>query len=168
VRVLFDQATPVPLRRFLQEPAVRTAAQEGWQQPQNGELLNVAEAAGFDVLITTDKNLRYQQNLTSRQIAIIVLSKQQWPHLQAHAELVVAAVNVAHPGTYTEVENSIRLAKKPVKTTIDRWNYFVESQSRRSDLVMHSQCARWVPERMARGEPIAHNQPSTAYEPAES
>jgi predicted nuclease of predicted toxin-antitoxin system len=104
MRVLFDQATPVPLRRFLQDHTVRTAAQEGWQQLQNGELLNVAEAAGFDVLVTTDKNLRYQQNLTGRKIAIIVLSEQQWPHLQMHAELVIAAINAARPGTYTEVE----------------------------------------------------------------
>jgi predicted nuclease of predicted toxin-antitoxin system len=104
MRILFDQATPVPLRRFLQDHTVRTAAQEGWQQLQNGELLNAAEAAGFDVLITTDKNLRYQQNLSGRTIAIILLSEQQWPRLQAHAGLVAAAVNAATPGTYTEVQ----------------------------------------------------------------
>ena len=83
---------------------MRTAAQEGWQRLQNGELLNVAEAAGFDVLITTDKNLRYQQNLTGRDIAIVVLSQQQWPRLQAYIDLVVAAVNAAAPSTYTEVD----------------------------------------------------------------
>ena len=83
---------------------MRTAAQEGWQRLQNGELLNVAEAAGFDVLITTDKNLRYQLNLTGRHIAIIVLSQHQWPRLQAHIDLVVAAVNAAALGTYTEVD----------------------------------------------------------------
>jgi predicted nuclease of predicted toxin-antitoxin system len=104
MRILFDQATPVPLRRFLQGHTVSTAARERWHRLPNGELLNAAEAAGFDVLITTDKNLRYQQNLTGRKIAIIVLSKQQWPQLQAHAGLVVAAVNAATPGSYTEVE----------------------------------------------------------------
>jgi len=74
----------------------------GWLQ--NGELLNAAEAAGFDVLVTTDKNMRYQQNLVSRKIAIIVLGKQQWPKVRPHVQLVVAAVNAATPGTYVEVE----------------------------------------------------------------
>jgi len=104
MRILFDQATPVPIRRFLQGHTVSTAAQQGWHQLENGELLNAAEAAGFDVLITTDKNMRYQQNLTGRKIAIILLSKQQWPELQKHVELVVAAVNAVTPGSYTEVE----------------------------------------------------------------
>jgi predicted nuclease of predicted toxin-antitoxin system len=67
MRVLFDQATPVPLRQFLQGHMVRTAAQEKWHRLRNGELLNVAEAAGFDVLVTADKNMRYQQNLTAAE-----------------------------------------------------------------------------------------------------
>jgi hypothetical protein len=70
---------------------------------QNGELLNAAEAAGFDVLLTTDKNM-YQQNLVGREIAIVVLGKQQWPEVRLHVQLVVAAVNAATPGTYVEVE----------------------------------------------------------------
>ena len=58
----------------------------------------------FDVLVTTDKNLRYQQNLTVRKIAIIVLLKQQWPDLRRHVHFVVAAIDAARPGGYTEVE----------------------------------------------------------------
>ena len=104
MRVLFDQATPVPLRPFLQGHTVRTAAQEGWSQLRNGDLLIAAEAAGFDVLLTTDQNMRYQQNLAGRKIAVVVIDKQQWPELRAHVELVVAAVNAALPGTYTEVD----------------------------------------------------------------
>ncbi|HLK62528.1 MAG TPA: hypothetical protein VKU19_03755 [Bryobacteraceae bacterium] len=104
MQVLFDQATPVPLRHFLLGHTVRTAAQEGWDRFRNGELLDAAEAAGFDVLITTDKNIQYQQNLTGRKIAIILLRKQQWPDLKAHVGLVVAAVNAVTTGTYTEVE----------------------------------------------------------------
>lgn len=104
MRVLFDQATPVPLRRFLEGHTVRTAAQEKWDRLRNGELLNAAEAAGFDVLVTTDKSMRYQQNLTGRKIAIVVLGKQQWPELQAHVQLVVVAVNAATPGAYTEID----------------------------------------------------------------
>jgi predicted nuclease of predicted toxin-antitoxin system len=104
MRVLFDQATPVPLRQFLEGHTVRTAAQEKWDRLRNGELLNAAEAAGFDVLLTTDKNMRYQQNLTGRKIAIVLLGKQQWPELQAHVQLVVAAVNAAASGACTEVD----------------------------------------------------------------
>ena len=83
MRVLFDQATPVPLRPFLEGHTVRTAAQEKWDRLRNGELLNAAEAAGFDVLVTTDKNMRYQQNLTRRRIFIVVLGRQQLLNLQA-------------------------------------------------------------------------------------
>jgi hypothetical protein len=104
MRVLFDQATPVPIRSFLQGHTVSTAAGEGWDRLQNGELLNAAEAAGFDVFVTADKNIRYQQNLAGRRIAIIVLGRQQWPELRPHVQLVVAAVNAAAPGSYVQVE----------------------------------------------------------------
>ncbi len=63
-----------------------------------------AEAAGFDLLLTTDKNIRYQQDLSERKIAIVVLGQQQWPRLRSHVRLVVEAVNLARPGSYTEVE----------------------------------------------------------------
>ncbi len=104
MRVLFDQATPVPIRPFLTGHAVSTAAHEGWDKLQNGDLLNAAEAAGFEVFLTTDKNIRYQQNLTGRKIAIVLIRKQQWPDLKAHVQLVVTAVNAATPGSYVEVE----------------------------------------------------------------
>jgi len=105
MRVLFDQATPVPLRSFLSDHTVRTAAEQRWATLDNGALLNVAEAAGFDVLVTTDKNMRYQQNLTGRVIAIVVLGYPQWgPALQRAVGRVVAAVNAATPGSYTEVD----------------------------------------------------------------
>jgi len=113
MRVLFDQATPVPIRPYLADHTVSTAAHEGWDRLENGELLNVAESAGFEVLVTTDKNMRYQQNLAGRKIAIVVLGKQQWPELRPHVELVVAAVNAASPGTYVEVE--IPEATKPLR-----------------------------------------------------
>jgi len=103
MRVLFDQATPVPIRPFLMGHTVSTATHEGWDRLRNGELLNAAEAAGFEVLVTTDKNMRYQQNLGGRRIAIIVLGKQQWPELRPHVQLVVAAVNSATPGAYLEL-----------------------------------------------------------------
>jgi len=104
MRIIFDQATPVPIRPYLEGHTVRTAAQQGWDKLKNGDLLNAAEAAGFDVLLTTDKNIRYQQNLGGRKIAIVVLGRQQWPQLHPHVQLVVEAVNAATPGTYAEVE----------------------------------------------------------------
>lgn len=103
MRVLFDQATPVPIRRFLTGHTVRTTAQQQWATLNNGELLIVAEQAGFDVLLTTDKNIRYQQNLAGRKISIVVIGCQQWPALQPHIDRVVAAVNAATPGSYTDV-----------------------------------------------------------------
>ena len=104
MRVLFDQATPVPIRTFLIGHTVRTAAQQHWDTLKNGELLAVAEQAGFEVFLTTDKNMRCQQNMTGRTIAVVVIGVQQWPALQPHEALVVAAVNAAPPGSLTEVD----------------------------------------------------------------
>jgi hypothetical protein len=78
--------------------------ERGWERLANGALLQEAEAAGFDVFITADKNIRYQQNLTRRRIAILVLENAQWPILRKHVGRVVAAVNAATPGSYTEVQ----------------------------------------------------------------
>jgi hypothetical protein len=67
-------------------------------------LLEAAEADGFDVLLTTDKNIRYRQNLAGRKIAVVVLGLQQWPSLQPHVRLVVDAVNAAQPGSFAEID----------------------------------------------------------------
>jgi hypothetical protein len=99
MRILFDQATPVPIRPYLERHTVRTAAQQGWDKLSNGDLLTAAEEGGFDLLLTTDKNMRYQQNLVGRKIAIVVLGRQQWPQLRPHIQRVVEAVNAATPGS---------------------------------------------------------------------
>ena len=104
MHILFDHGTPAPLRSFLTGHTVREAKAQGWDTFKNGDLLTAAEAAGFDVLVTTDKNIRYQQNLTVRTIAIIVLGNAQWPVLRLHVARVVAAVNAATPGSFTEVD----------------------------------------------------------------
>jgi len=80
------------------------AIERGWDRLVNGELIAAAEAEGFDILLTTDRNMRYQQNLTDRKIAFVVIGNQQWPTLRRYAERVVAAVNAATPGSYTEGE----------------------------------------------------------------
>ena len=67
-------------------------------------MLTAAEDAGFDILLPTDKNMRYRQNLAGRKIAIVVLGRQQWPQLRPHVQRVVEAVNAATPGSYAEVE----------------------------------------------------------------
>jgi len=104
MRILFDHGTPAPLQSFLTGHTVREAKAQGWDTFTNGDLLIAAEAAGFDVLVTTDKNIRYQQNLTGRTIAIIVLGNAQWPVLRMHVARVVAAVAAATPGSFVEVD----------------------------------------------------------------
>ena len=108
MKILFDQATPVPIRPCLQGHLVRTAAQQGLDKLRNGDLLNAAEGAGFDLLLTTDRNMGYQQNFTGRKIAIVVLDQQQWPKLRPHIQIVIEAVNAATPGSYTEVKIPIK------------------------------------------------------------
>jgi hypothetical protein len=89
--VLFDNGTPRTLARYLiDHHAVTEARARGWDELENGALLNAAEAAGFDVLVTTDKNLSYQQNLSGRKIAIVVLGQGQWSLIKARVSEVVA------------------------------------------------------------------------------
>jgi putative NIF3 family GTP cyclohydrolase 1 type 2 len=83
---------------------VEEARQRGWEQLANGELIDMAEQAGFEVIVTTDKNFRYQQNLKTRKIALVVLGHSQWPMVRLVAETIVSAVNAAQPGSYKEVD----------------------------------------------------------------
>ena len=105
--ILFDQGTPVPLRNLLSpQHTVETAFERGWNTLKNGELLALAEREGFDVFVTTDRNLRDQQNLGGRRIAIIVLSSTSWPRIQKAATAVTQAIDTALPGSFKEVEIS--------------------------------------------------------------
>jgi hypothetical protein len=112
MRILFDQGTPVPLRKFLSGHVVKTAYQEGWSTLLNGDLLRVAEEAGFDLLLTADKNLAYQQNLAGRKIAIVALGRNRWSLIQPELDRIVDAVIRAKPGSYTLVEIPHRPASK--------------------------------------------------------
>ena len=78
--------------------------EQGWSTLRNGELLLAAEAGGFEVLHTTDTNIKYQQNLTNRAIAIVVLGKARWPRIKPVIARVAVAVDAATPGSYSEVE----------------------------------------------------------------
>jgi len=104
LRILFDQGVPAPLRFHLGGHVVVTATERGWSTLSNGELLTAAEADGFDVLLTNDKNLAYQQNLSTRTIAIIVLGNSRWPWVEPVAETIAVAVAASAPGTYTVVD----------------------------------------------------------------
>jgi hypothetical protein len=106
MRVLFDQGTPVPLRRSLRRHVVETAYEKGWQLLTNGALLDAAEAAGFELLVTTDQGLRYQQNLATRRIRVLVLKTASWPKIKKHVEMVARAIDELAPGEFREISFS--------------------------------------------------------------
>ena len=103
MRILLDQGTPVPLRRYLASHSVDTAFERGWSKLQNSALLETAEQDGYQLLITTDRNLRYQQNLAGKQLAILVLLSTSWPRIQLRADDIQAAVDEIAPGDYREI-----------------------------------------------------------------
>ena len=103
--ILFDHGTPKGLIRVLPGHTVITAQSRGWDRLNNGASLNAAEEAALDILLTTDRRIRYQQNLGGRKIALVVLTgTTKWSHVRLHLERVAAVVNAASPGSYTEVE----------------------------------------------------------------
>jgi len=102
VRVLFDQGTPVPLRNYLPEHKVATAAEMGWSTLSNGELLDAAERE-FDLLVMTDQALRTQQNLSKRRIAILVLPFVSWPRLEPHAEIISSRVAIVRSASMSKL-----------------------------------------------------------------
>jgi len=103
VKILFDQGTPVPLRRYLTNHTVQTVYELRWSTLDDGAVLTKAEHDGFNVLVTTDQNLRYQQNLTGRKLAIVVIKSTAWPKIFSKVSGVVAAIENAKPGSFTEV-----------------------------------------------------------------
>ena len=103
--ILFEHGTPRGLARAFANHTVITAQAKGWDRLNNGALLDAAEEAAFNLLLTTDQRIRYQQNLSGRSIAIVVLAgSTKWSRVRLHLERIVAAVNAAAPGSYAEVE----------------------------------------------------------------
>jgi len=98
MRILFDHGTPKPLRHYLSEHVVDTAVERGWSELSNGELLDHAERDGFQVLITTDQNMRYQQNLSHTRIAIVVLLSNRWPRVRLRIDEIRAVLDGMQPG----------------------------------------------------------------------
>ena len=103
MRALFDQGTPVPLRALLNNHVVTTVFELGWSRLQNGELLLQAEQAGYELFVTTDQNLRYQQNIADRSLAVAVLMAASWPRVERHAAQVVAQIDALSVGGYAEI-----------------------------------------------------------------
>jgi hypothetical protein len=104
--VLFDQGTPRGIARALAGHTVIEARARGWDALENGELLAAAEGAGFHLLLTTDRDIQYQQNLSNRKIAIIVLGKTRWRLIRPRLADILAAVNAAKPGSFAFIEIS--------------------------------------------------------------
>jgi hypothetical protein len=103
-RILLDQNAPRGLRAALSEHEVQSALQVGWATLANGDLIASAEAAGFDILITADQSIRYQQNLAERRLALIVLSTNHWSIIRLQIESIRHAVGAAYPGAYVELQ----------------------------------------------------------------
>ena len=105
MRILFDKNVPVGVRRFLTGHDVRTVVEMSWPpQLENGDLLKAAEAAAFDIIVTSDQNIRYQQNLTGRKLALIVLGSNIWPIVRNHGAMISAKVEAAMHGSYDFIE----------------------------------------------------------------
>jgi len=105
LRILFDKNVPVGVRHFLPQHEVHTVVEMQWpDQLDNGELLKMAEDSGFDVLVTSDQNIRYQRNLTGRKLALVVLGSNIWPVVRDHRAEITARVDTTKPGSYDFIE----------------------------------------------------------------
>lgn len=102
MKILRDENLPRPLKQFFAADEIVTVQEVGWNGLKNGELLARTEGK-HDVFVIADKNLRYQQNLVDRRLAIVELPTNRWPVLKQLAPRIVAAVHSARPGTYTVV-----------------------------------------------------------------
>jgi hypothetical protein len=104
VKILFDANTPAPLAPFLRGHEVVRADELGWQGLENGALLDAAEQAGFNLLLTCDQNVRYQQNFASRKLALVILSSNHWPTLRRIAARIATAVDFVQTGHIVRVD----------------------------------------------------------------
>ena len=102
-RILFDQNVPHRLARHLAPRQVALSVDLGWSTLSNGKLVDAAERAGFDVLLTADQNMAYQQNLTDRHLAILILDSNRWPHIFRNVARIRAAIDAAVPAGFNVV-----------------------------------------------------------------
>ncbi len=103
MKILCDQNVPRPLVKYLTGHEVTRAAQLGWAELKNGNLLTACEDAGFDVLLSGDKTIRHEQNLTHRKIALVCMSDNHWPIVQQYVPAILEAISQAKPGEVSSV-----------------------------------------------------------------
>jgi hypothetical protein len=113
MRVLFDQGTPIGIAGSLSGHEVTEVIGLGWDRISNGELLNMAESEGFDLRLTTDKRIRYQQNLTGRKIAIVVLGNSTWRVVRLYLHRIALAVNDANAGQLCRGGHTVQVNPVP-------------------------------------------------------
>lgn len=102
-RILLDEGVPRPVLRAFPRGDATTVDLVGWKGIGNGRLLLSAEAHGFEVLITSDKNMRHQNHLAGRRLAVVILPYANWPRLRGMLDDIAAAAVEASPGTFTEL-----------------------------------------------------------------
>ena len=104
MNVLLDECVPWPMHKLLPAHVCTTAQRSGWGGIKNGDLLRLAEGK-FDLFITSDQNIRYQQNLAGRKIALVVLTgTTKWSRVRLHFQRIAAVVDAAKPGSYAKIE----------------------------------------------------------------
>ena len=114
MKVLLDENLDHALRKLLSQYEVVSVAYMGWAGLKNGELLRTAEDNGIDVLLTGDGTLTYEQNLTGRRLAIVVLSAIQLPIIRQSLPEIIAAIDAASPGSFREVQCGNFTRKQPL------------------------------------------------------
>jgi hypothetical protein len=118
LKVFLDENVPYPLRRALPDHDVRTVAEMGWGGIKNGKLLKLVEDGHFDVLLTGDKNLSKQQNMSGRRLAVVVLSAISWPVIRKHLSEIARVVDTAEPGTVKQVQCGLFRPRKASRLDI--------------------------------------------------
>ncbi len=101
--ILFDHNVPRPLSRHLYGHTVHTAAEMGWAERPDGALIGLAESNGYELLITGDGNIKDQQNLADRSLAVLVLLRNHWPSVRLQVDQIRAAIEEMAPGGYVEI-----------------------------------------------------------------
>ncbi len=117
MKVLLDENLPHKLCLHLPEHDVVTVAFAGLDGLKNGKLMKAAEDAGFDVFVTADRALPYQQNMAARRIAVVALSGQIWSVIQTHVERISLAISTAPPGMVTRVNCGVFSRRRKNKDT---------------------------------------------------
>ncbi len=113
MKVLLDENLPHRLKNHLGSHEAFTVRYQGWSGLENGELLRTAENDGFEVFLTGDQTMSYEQNLTGRQIAVVVLSAIEW-HIIRHSLLTIqTAIDAAAPGSHQAIDCGVFIRKLP-------------------------------------------------------